>query len=155
MILVEYDVPLVLALLRLSAAPTKKISDLSSQLSCLYSPETVISFFGKLNSGKVELEDEPTTQTTATTTSKSRHHGLTSSIFSFFQRSALPDSGKYAELPMQDLESKNVVDEVLIDVDRLGDICEVNYFSINAISYRTQDLLGIDALISVDSPFCG
>jgi len=131
--IVEYDVSLVLALLRMSST-SKKSSDASSvQLSCLYSPETVMSFFGKLNTTKQEPELE---QLSLSQSQKQKQkYGFTNSIFSFFGRTASTnESSKYDMLPVTDEDVKSPDGEG-IDVERLSDIAEVCFFSTLFLSF--------------------
>lgn len=128
----EYDATLILSLLKLCSSKHKNYDPLiSSQLSTLYSPETVIFFFGKLENAK-PLPDQPLPSSDhhSSSSSKRKHH-FTSSIFSFFGLSSASSSStthegsKYTMVPMEELSIKDAPASEVIDVDKLAMIVEV------------------------------
>eukprot|EP00026_Physarum_polycephalum_P000250 Phypoly_transcript_00250.p1 GENE.Phypoly_transcript_00250~~Phypoly_transcript_00250.p1 ORF type:complete len:1049 (-),score=150.38 Phypoly_transcript_00250:103-3249(-) len=125
---VEYDVDFILSLLGLCKQSKGYDSFLSSQLSCLYSPETVMSFFGKLGSSKPPPEQIDNTPSDSNAQKGKRHH-FTSSIFSYFGLSSASSTSRegntYTMVPLEDLSIKDTPPEDVIDVDRLANIVEI------------------------------
>ena len=130
--LVEYDVEFILSLLGLCKQNKGYDSFLTAQLSCLYSPETVLSFFGKLGSSQPPPEELESSTYTDTTSHKSRRHHFTSSIFSYFGLSSSTTSregNKYSVVPLEDLSIKDPATTTdLIDIDRLVNIAEISFY---------------------------
>jgi hypothetical protein len=140
---VEYNVEQILALLSLCNPEAKGYdSSVSSQLSCLYSTETVLSFFEKLSTA---APTPPVPDATLSPASLKKHkHHITSSIFSFFglssEATTSKDGGKYSMLPMEmeDLSIKELPPSEVIDVNRLADIVEV-FLSTYSLSKKKKN----------------
>ncbi len=127
---VEFNVQLILRLLQIISSSQSPYN--SSQLSCLYSTETVLAFFGKLDTANPEPQPQPERQT-ASPSKSSQLRSFTSSIFSFFGGN--PEQ-QYSPVPLENLSLKEKVhEENVINVSALADICKVLSFFVVSQQY--------------------